>query len=695
MTHRLVHLLVIVILSAFPAAASGQDSPATDAPNVLTEADIFQLEYASDPQISPDGRQVVYVRNAMSVMKDRRRSSLWIVDTDGSGHRKLNAGEGQESSPRWSPDGSRVAYVAGSDEGSEVFVRWMKTGQTARLTQLPKSPAGLTWSPDGNHLAFSMLVTEKPPELVKPPKKPKDAEWADPPKVITRVYHEADGQGYLEPGYHHLFVLSAVGGTARQVTSGSFHHRGPLAWAPDGQALIFSANRNPDWEYEFINSEIYEVALGAPAAVQATIRPLTERNGPDRHPAVSPDGEWIAYLGYEDKVQTYQVTGLYVMRRDGSNQRLVTSGLDRSIAAPRWTTDGKGLAFSYHDQGVTKIATTTLDGKLTVLAEDLGGTSLGRPYPGGSFTFSNSGTLAYTATDSQHPADIVVVDGTNTRRITDLNDDLLAYRELGEVEEIWVESSHDARRIQGWIIKPPGFQADKKYPLLLEIHGGPITNYGDRFSAEFQLYAAAGYVVYYANPRGSTGYGETFGNLLYHDYPGQDYDDLISGVDAVIAQGSIDEERLYVTGGSAGGIMTAWIVGKTDRFRAAAVVKPVINWYSKALVADNYFYYHDYRYPGAPWENPEAYLKYSPISLVGNISTPTLVMVGTADLRTPLSESKQLYHALKLRRIDTALVEIPDASHHIAARPSQLIAKVAHVLAWFAKYDNTDVESAP
>ena len=222
--------------------------------------------------------------------------------------------------------------------------------------------------------------------------------------------------------------------------------------------------------------------------------------------------------------------------------------------------------------------------------------------------------------------------------------------------------------------------------LLLEIHGGPIANYGARFSAEFQLYAAAGYVVFYANPRGSTGYGEAFGNLLHHDYPGQDYDDLMSGVNAVIAKGYVDKDRLYVTGGSAGGIMTAWIVGKTDRFRAAAVVKPVINWYSKVLVADNYFYYHNYRYPGSPWENPEAYLKYSPISLVGKVTTPTLVMVGTADLRTPLSESKQLYHALKLRKIETALVEILGASHHIAARPSQLIAKVAHVLAWFEKH---------
>ncbi len=674
MTSKATFAGLLVAALALPAQAQGEA-------RLLKELDVFELEYASDPQISPGGDRIVYVRNSMSVMTDRRRSSLWIVGADGEGHRKLGTGEVKESSPRWSPDGERVALVAETDEGSEVFVRWMATGQTARLTQLPETPRGLVWSPDGEQLAFSMLVREEPPELVKPPKKPEGAEWADPPRVITRVRHEADGEGYLEPGYHHLFVLPAEGGTARQVTSGQFHHRSAPSWTPDGRALIFSANRNPDWEYEFVDAEVHSVSLE-----DGAIRALTDRNGPDRDPAVSPDGDWIAYLGYDDKVQTYQVTGLYVMRRDGSQQRLLTGELDRGVSGPEWDSDGKSLVFSYDDEGRSKIARATLDGQIEALADDLGGTSLGRPYPGGSFSVSKDGAIAYTSTAPARPADIAVWSSGERRRLTDLNSDLLGHRDLGEVEEIWFESSHDRRRIQGWIVKPPGFDSTKKYPLLLEIHGGPIANYGARFSAEFQLYAAAGYVVLYANPRGSTGYGETFGNLLHHDYPGYDYDDLMSGVDAVVARGYVDKERLYVTGGSAGGIMTAWIVGKTDRFRAAAVVKPVINWYSKVLVADNYFYYHEYRYPGSPWENPEEYLKHSPISLVGHVSTPTLVMVGTADLRTPPSEARQLYHALKLRKIDTALVEIPGASHHIAARPSQLIAKVAHVLAWFEKY---------
>ena len=276
--------------------------------------------------------------------------------------------------------------------------------------------------------------------------------------------------------------------------------------------------------------------------------------------------------------------------------------------------------------------------------------------------------------------------GREVDTVTALNEDLLSWRDLGKVEEIWYKSSVDERDIQGWVVTPPGYDPDKSWPLLVENHGGPISNYGPRFSPEIQLYAAAGYVVFYPNPRGSTGYGEEFGNLLYHNYPGDDYQDVMDGVDALLDKGIAHEDQLYVTGGSAGGIMTAWIIGKNTRFRAAAVIKPVMNWISKTLTADNYFYYANYRYPGQPWENVEGFMRYSPITLVGNIETPTLVMVGTADMRTPLSESKQLYSALKIRGIDTALVEIPGAPHNIAGKPSQLIAKVDHSLAWFAKY---------
>ncbi len=675
--------VLLVVAAAAPSRAGAAPNP-----HLFDLMDVFELEWASDPQISPDGSQVVYVRNSMDVMKDRKRAELWIVDTQGRSHRRLTIGDGRESSPRWSPDGRRLAYVSNQGGSSQIHLRWMDSGQTAKLSQLTRSPRGLAFSPDGTRLAFSMLVPAEPPRLATLPAKPKGAQWAKAPRYIVRVRNRADGVGYLEHGFYQLFVLPTEGGTPRQLTTGDFNHRSAPVWAPASDALLFSANRNDDWEYEFRNSEIYEVSVEG-GQVQA----LTSRNGPDRSPTISPDGKRIAYLGFDDRVQTYQVTKLYVANRDGSRARALTADLDRDAAAPIWAANGRGIFFSYDDEGNTKVAHANLDGEIRVLAESLGGTSYGRPYGGGSFSVSTLGRFAYTVGTPTRPAD-VVVGGRNesgTKRLTALNSDLLDHKQLGKVEEIWWDSSHDGRKVQGWLVTPSDFDASRKYPLILEIHGGPISNYGDRFSAEVQLYATAGYVVLYANPRGSTSYGEEFGNLLHHNYPGQDYDDLMSGVDAVIARGFIDERNLFVTGGSAGGIMTAWIVGKTSRFTAAVAVKPVINWYSKVLVADNYYAYHEYRYPGSPWENPEAYLKFSPISLVGNVTTPTLLMTGDADLRTPLSEAEQFFHALKLRRIDTGLVRIPGASHNIVARPSQLIAKVAHVLAWFEKYRQSSI----
>lgn len=644
--------------------------------------DVFELEWVSNPQISPDGSRVVYQRNGMDIMTDNATGRLWIIGVDGADNTPLTGRDVSESGATWSPDGSRIAFTSKTENGSEIHVYWLKNGKTARLTQLDRSPRGLRWSPDGQQIAFSMLVPEAPPVLVDPPSKPKDAEWAEAPRVTTRLKYERDGSGYMETGYNHHFVVPADGGTARQITSGEFHHSEAPQWSADGQSLVFSGNRNADWEHAFRNSEIYRVAIDS-----GEVTALTDRDGPDFSPVVSPDGKKIAYLGFEDKVRTYQLTKLHVMASDGSGKREVLPDLDRSVSAIAWNKSSDGLYFQYDEHGDTKIGFTSLSGKSRDVATNLGGTTIGRPYGGGSFSVSSSGKIAYTHVTPYRPADLAIVDGRRggAKVITALNADLLDWRELGQVEELWYKSSVDGRDVQGWVVKPPGYDESHSYPLVVENHGGPISNYGARFSPEIQLYAAAGYVVFYPNPRGSTSYGEEFGDLLFNNYPGDDYQDVMDGVDTLVASGVAHEDRLYITGGSAGGIMTAWAIGKTNRFRAAAVVKPVMNWVSKTLTADNYYGYANYRYPGQPWENIEGYMKFSPISLVGNIETPTLVMVGTADMRTPISESKQLYNALKIRGIDTALVEVPGAPHNIAGRPSQLITKIDHVLAWFAE----------
>lgn len=650
----------------------------------FTGMDVFELQWVEDPQISPDGDQIVYIRRGMDKMKDRRISRLWIIDADGFNHRKLTDRDTNESNPRWSPDGSRIAFTSSTeDDGSEIYIYWVESGAFSRITQLEESPSGIIWSPDGERLAFNMKVPESNPKLADSKQPPEGAEWADNPRVTTRLNYESDGSGYIDPGYTHIFTVPAEGGAPRQVTEGDYHHSGNPVWSRDGERLIYSANLNEDWEHDRRESELYTVNVES-----GEIDQLTDRNGPDRGPAVSPDGETIAYLGYDDKVQTYQITRLYTMNLDGSNKQEIVLNLDRSVSSIQWDEDGQGLYFMYDDEGNTKIGHTTLGGQTSVVANDVGGTTVARPYGGGSYSVADDGTITYNETTPYYPAELATVSREQDERtkLTELNEDLLNYRDLGEVEEIWYTSSIDGREIQGWIVKPPSFDLDKEYPLVVENHGGPISNYGDRFSPEIQLFASAGYVVFYPNPRGSTGYGEEFGNLLYHDYPGDDYHDVMDGVDAVLAEGYIDEDNLFVTGGSAGGIMTAWIVGKTDRFTASAVIKPVMNWISKTLTADNYYGYAHYRYPGQPWENFEEYWNYSPVSLVGNIETPTMVMVGTDDLRTPPSEAKQLYSALKLRDIETAFIEMPGASHFIANRPSQLIDKIDNIIAWFERY---------
>jgi dipeptidyl aminopeptidase/acylaminoacyl peptidase len=475
-----------------------------------------------------------------------------------------------------------------------------------------------------------------------------------------------------------------------QLTFGPYHESGPIAWTPDSRFLLLSGNRNDNWRLEPVTSQIYRVSVA-----DATLTALTHRAGPFHEPEVSPDGSKIAYLGFDDRQLGYQNVRVYVMDRDGNNSRSLTDDLDRSVGALVWAADGRSLYISYIDKAVAQVARLSLSGHLEPVVSGMVGGELDRPYTGGGdFSVATNGTVAFTSGDPTHPADLAVTRGGHVTRLTRLNDALFIDRKLGEVRPLAVSSSFDKRPIDAWLVLPPNFVADKKYPLILEIHGGPFESYGPVFSTDDQLYAAAGYVVLYANPRGSTSYGEEFADLIHHDYPSHDYDDLMSAVDAAIATGSVDADELFVTGGSGGGVLTAWIVGKTHRFKAAATQKPVINWASFSLTTDIVTYVPKYWFGKLPWEDPQAYWQHSPLSLVGNVTTPTLVIVGDQDFRTPVSDSEQYYEALKLRGVPTALVKVPGASHGgLAARPSQSAAKASAILAWYQRYRSSQGDS--
>ena len=523
------------------------------------------------------------------------------------------------------------------------------------------------------------FVEEKKNKLIQLPEKPEGAKWNEPPVEITDLEFRSDGGGYLKKGNNQIFLISVDGGSPIKISN----FKGKIyscEWF-NKKELIISANFNKNIDFEPRNSDIHIYNFNS-----KRLKKLTSRFGPDFSPKVSYDGKKIAFLGFNDKFLGYQQNELYIMDKDGKNVKNISKDFDRNVTSIFWSGDSKKIFFKYDDYGITKLGYFDLSGQFKFLVSELGGLSQGRPYSGGSFSISRNDRYAFTFGNVYNPSDLAVGIRGSKLRLTSLNENLFELKNLGEVKEIKYRSSYDNLEIQGWIVTPPNFDPKKKYPLILEIHGGPFSNYGFRFSTEVQLYASKGYVVLYVNPRGSTSYGKKFANEIHHNYPNHDYDDLISGVNYLLDKGFIDKKNLFVTGGSGGGVLSSWIVGKTDIFSAAVVAKPVINWYSFVLYADNTSIYYKYWFKNFPWNDLEDYMKRSPISYVGNIKTPTMLLTGEKDYRTPISESEQFYTALKLNRVETMLVRIPNSSHSIASKPSNLIAKVNSVLYWFDKF---------
>jgi dipeptidyl aminopeptidase/acylaminoacyl peptidase len=673
-------LALAVLAIVLPGAALAQKETG----DYLTLEHYLEMESVANPEISPDGRQIIYTRRWVDKVNDRRQSALWIMNADGSRNRFLVEGSGAT----WSPDGTRIAYTKqGDPKGSQIFVRWMDAeGATTQITRIDESPSGISWSPDGKHIAFTMIVPSKDKWTVKLPARPEGAKWTQGPRIIDRLNFRRDRVGFTKDGYRHIFVVPADGGTPRQLTDGDYNHGGGwsgggIDWTPDGKTIVFSGHRKEDAEYVWRESEVYEVSVA-----DGSIKQLTERRGPDGGPVVSPDGKLIAYTGYDFTDDTYITSKLYVMDRDGSDPRMIPTDLDRTPRGLVWSKDSKTIYFNIDNQGTRNFYSASLNGKVEKLTDGVHMLTVS--------DVNTNGQAVGVLSSFHEPGDVVTFSVKRPQQLAQLtfvNDDVLHGVKLGEVEEIWYTST-DELQIQGWIIKPPDFDPSKKYPLILQIHGGPHAMYNVAFSFNRQEHAANGYVVLYTNPRGSTGYGSAFGNEIKRAYPDEDFDDLMNGVDEVIARGYIDERNLFVFGGSGGGVLTAWIVGHTDRFAAASSNYPVIDWLSFVGTTDGASWYRNF--DNFPWEDPSEHLRRSPLMYAGNVKTPTMLMTGIKDLRTPISQTEEFYMALKVQKVPTVMLRFNDEWHGTSSRPSNFMRSQLYLQSWFEKYTTEDEEPA-
>ncbi len=677
-----------LLLAPFcPAPASAQ-APAPRAErrsDRIALQEYLEWEDVQDPQLSPDGRQVVFTRRWVDKLADRWESSLWIMNADGSRTRFLVNG----SNPTWSPDGQRIAYTyappaaPGAAAGTpapktQIFVRWMDAeGAVTQLTRVDETPSNIEWSPDGKWIAFTMLVPEKTDWKIDMPAAPKGAKWTEAPRVVQKLTWRADRQGFLEEGNTHVFVVSADnGGTPRQLTSGAFNHGAPR-WMPDGRSLVFSGLRMDDAEYRWRESDIYRVDVATGA-----VRQLTTRKGPDTQPVPSPDGRFIAYTGYDSTSDTWVDAKLSIMNADGTGHRVVAPAWDRAPSNITWSKDGSAIYFDAENEGSRNLYVATLGG-------DVKPVTTGRQVLS-TTSINPNGTAVGVMSTATHPNDVVFItlrQPASVKWLTAVNEDVLAGKALASTEEIWY-TSKDGTRIQGWIVKPVDYDPSKKYPLMLEIHGGPHSMYNTGFSFARQDHASNGYVTLYTNPRGSTGYGSAFGNAIKYSYPGRDFDDLMAGVDTVISRGIADPKNLFVYGCSGGGVLTAWIVGHTNRFAAASSNCPVINWMSFVGTTDGASWY--YNFAKLPWEDPSEHLRRSPIMYVGNVTTPTMLMTGVNDLRTPMPQTEEFYRALKLRKVPTAMIRFNDEWHGTGSKPSNFMRTQLYLRSWFARYANRE-----
>lgn len=709
-------VLLLVLLVFF--------SPANAQKRSITENDLFNFVWIADPQISPDASRVAFVRVTVNDKKDGYNTAIWTVSpADGETH-QLTAGP-RDSSPRWSPDGKFLVFVRvtekdGRPDVPQLFMLPLAGGDSFQFTNVARGAGQPQWSPDGHTIAFTNsanaedLAKQKEGQPTPPPTVPPQAS-ASPAaspgdakkqeekresdvRVITRAVYRFNGAGYLDPKHpQHIWIVTAPRNadekvTPKQLTSGPYAEDN-ITWSRDGSELYFTSDRVDEPYYDVPKTDIYRVAVAGGAPVKITSFEMDAGAF-----AVSPNGKQLAFVGSPSHpITSYTQPDLWVVDLDSNAKpRNLTATFDYDVGAgvggdnlapragagspPIWTADGRGIVAVYAKEGKANLATFSVSGGQPV------DVTSGKQAVVTFRSTRDARSFAYTLSTPTRIGDLYWLErpGAQAKQVTHLNDELFSRLNLTEPEEIWYQS-FDGKRIQAWVQKPPGFDARKKYPLILNIHGGPHAAYGFIFDHEFQWMAAKGYVVLYPNPRGSTSYGQDFGNIIQYRYPGDDYKDLMAGVDELLRRGYIDEKKLGVTGGSGGGLLTNWTIVQTSRFAAAVAQRDISDWADWWYTAD-FTQFQPEWFRGAPFEDPEDFKARSPITFVKNITTPLMLILGETDYRTPTGAGgEQMFRALKYRKIPTVMVRFPNESHELSrsGQPWHRIERLQHIVGWF------------